>query len=316
MPAFRKQLTLFDDYHDMLSDGVRMQAYRRAIEAVVQPNDVVVDLGAGTGIMSLIAARAGAAHVYAIEQSDAIDLARRTASANGLADRITFVQGVSREVTLPVRANVLLSETLGSFGLDENTLEFTMDARDRFLRPQARLLPCGLQTFVAPVELAAHRRKIAFWREIEGFDFSPACEDLSGRMSLARVGARDLVAEPQLFSEHNLATVSDCEVASTLYFGVQRRAIIDGFAGWFCADLGAGISIRTSPSDALTHWQQAFFPLREAVHVVGGDIVELRLRVTPRRDHSDNTEITYDYRCTQIDDDPGERPAAARITST
>lgn len=305
MAAFRKQLTLFDDYREMLADPVRMRAYRRAITAVIRPTDVVIDLGAGTGILSLMAARAGAAHVYAIESSDAIELARRTAAANGLADKITFIRGMSRDVTLPARGHVLVSETLGSFGLEENTLEFTIDARERLLVPGARMIPHAIATFVAPVELASFRRKAEFWRNIDGFDFSPARDDLTRRMSVTMIQQQDIVAEPQPFSDHDLTTCQLGPVVDTMRFPILRRAVIDGFAGWFRADLSPGedgdeIFIRTSPADQPTHWQQAFFPLREPVKVVRGDIIELTLRVAARSDHSDNSEISYDYRCTQL----------------
>jgi protein arginine N-methyltransferase 1 len=300
MVDFRKQLTLFDDYREMLSDGVRMDAYARAIDAVVKPGDVVVDLGAGTGILSLMAARAGAAMVHAIEYSDAIELAKRAAVANGLADRITFHRAMSNEVKLAGRCDLLLSETLGSFGLDENTLEFTIDARERFLHPDARMLPHAIETWLVPVELPAQREKVAFWQDVGGFDYSPALDDLRGRMSLARVQSSHLLSTPQIFSQHDLLTQEDTAAAGRLLFPLQRAAVIDGFAGWFSAELGAGVSIRTAPSDPPTHWQQAFFPLREPIEVIAGDFIELTMRIGARVDHSDNTQLSFDYRCTQL----------------
>ena len=72
--ASRKQLQLFDDHYDMLADGVRMTAYAEAIRRTVRPGDRVLDLGAGLGILGFMALKAGAAHVYAVEKSDSIDL--------------------------------------------------------------------------------------------------------------------------------------------------------------------------------------------------------------------------------------------------
>ena len=66
----------------MLNDRIRTEAFRDAIEKVVKPGDVVVDVGAGTGILSLFAARAGAARVYAIERSPTIEQAKAIARAN------------------------------------------------------------------------------------------------------------------------------------------------------------------------------------------------------------------------------------------
>ena len=121
MNRFGKVLTLFDDYRDMLADDVRMSAYAAAIERVVKPGDIVIDLGAGLGILSFLAVKAGAARVYAIEKGDAIELARQVAAHNGLDDRIEFVASNSNDVLasqLERPADVLLSETLGSFAVE------------------------------------------------------------------------------------------------------------------------------------------------------------------------------------------------------
>ena len=130
MDVSRSAQTLYNDFYGMLSDSVRMEAFREAIQQVVKPGDVVVDLGAGTGILGFLALQAGAAKVFAIEQSDSMDLAKAVAAKNGMSDRIDFLNKNSKDVTLPVQADVIVSETLGSFGVDENTLEFTLDARD------------------------------------------------------------------------------------------------------------------------------------------------------------------------------------------
>src|SRR6266511_5050393 len=93
----------------MIRDRVRTDAYARALEEVVRPESVVLDLGAGTGILTLLAARAGARRIFAVEHADIIELARELAVANDLADRITFVQGTSTAVTLPEAADVVVS---------------------------------------------------------------------------------------------------------------------------------------------------------------------------------------------------------------
>ena len=131
MDAFRSALTQYGDFHAMLSDPVRMTAFDHAIRQKVKPGDVVVDLGAGTGILGFLAIRAGADKVFCIEKSDAIELARAVAAKNGMTDRMVFLEANSKEVSLPVKADVIVSETLGSFGVDENTLEFTAIGGER-----------------------------------------------------------------------------------------------------------------------------------------------------------------------------------------
>jgi len=110
----------YDNYYQMLSDKVRMDAYRQAIFKTVKPGDVVVDMGAGTGLLGIWALQAGAKKVYAIEKTSAIELARDIARANNCLHKIEFIQKNSVDVELPEKADVLISETLGSFGIDES----------------------------------------------------------------------------------------------------------------------------------------------------------------------------------------------------
>src|SRR5436190_22785077 len=97
-------------YGKMISDGVRMSAYARALEETVRPESTVLDIGAGTGVMSLLACKFGARKVIAIEPSVAIYIASELAAANGFADRIEFIRDVSTNVTLSERVDVIVSD--------------------------------------------------------------------------------------------------------------------------------------------------------------------------------------------------------------
>jgi hypothetical protein len=119
----------------MLEDAPRTAGFIRAIEAKVRPGDTVVDIGTGTGILAMAAARSGAKHVYAIEAGAIAGHAERVIAANGLADRISVLRGWSSTVSLPQRADVLVTETIGSDPLDERILETVADARRRLLTP-------------------------------------------------------------------------------------------------------------------------------------------------------------------------------------
>ncbi len=297
---FRKALTLFEDYREMLSDTVRLEAYTRAIEATVRPGDVVVDLGAGLGILSLIAARAGAARVHAIEKGDAAQLMRRVIERNGLADKIVIHEASSRDVTLETRANVLVSETLGSFALDENTLPFTVDARERLLEEGARMIPSALEPFLAPVELPEEHERAAFWSDVAGFDFSDARDEMLSRMRLAHVTPEALLSEGQRCARIDLASTDAQGLTVRHLFPMQRAGTAHGLAGWFRVELSEGVSIDTAPWAPPTHWAQAFFPYRAPVQVIEGDVMEVKLHIGPQSERSDDTTLRYEFRCTQL----------------
>ena len=157
------------DYHlSMLHDTARMDAFRRAIDASVQPGDVVVDLGCGSGVLSFMACEAGAGKVYAIEGGPVIDVARELAVDNGFDDRIEFLAGWSIDVGLAGPADVLISETIGNAGLDEGIVAWTVDARQRLLRPDAVLLPQRLRTWVCAAESFDDHALVGDWRAGEG----------------------------------------------------------------------------------------------------------------------------------------------------
>jgi len=140
------------DYGGMIADHARMEAYAQALRAVVRPESVVVDLGAGTGIFALLACRFGARRVYAIEPNDAIEAAREMARASGCADRIVFLQEVSTRATLPERADIIVSDLRGWLPLFGLHLPSIVDARERFLAPAGTLIPLQDTLWAAVVE--------------------------------------------------------------------------------------------------------------------------------------------------------------------
>ncbi len=297
---FKSAQTGYESYYQMLSDTVRMDAYREAIHRCIQPGDVVVDLGAGTGILGIWALQAGAAHVYAIEQTDAIDLARQIANANGFSDKISFIQANSLEVELEHQADVLVSETLGSFAIDENLLRFLPDARRRFLKPGGRMLPSALRLFAAPVDAPQTWNKLDFWRQQPGgVDFSPAFELFSRKILIESVKPTQLLSEATELESVDLATWEHSDYQWRGYFSLQRKGMIHGMAGWFEAEL-AGKWLGTAPGQPDTHWKQAFFPFRDPIHVIRGDVLDWQVSIAGIATQADHTQIDYHYRCTQL----------------
>src|SRR5438132_12369420 len=130
---------VLDEHRLYLADTARVSAFQRAIEEVVTPGDVVLDLCAGTGILGLMACRAGAKRVYAVDEGPIVGLAREVAKANGFQDRITHIKGLSTRVALPEIVDVVLADQIGRFGLESGIPESFADVRVRFLNTGAVL---------------------------------------------------------------------------------------------------------------------------------------------------------------------------------
>ena len=297
----------YQNYYQMLSDKVRMDAFRKAIFKTVKQGDIVVDMGAGTGLLGIWAIQAGAAKVYAIEKTDAINLAKEIAKANNCLDKIVFINKNSMGVKLPERANVLISETLGSFGIDENTIQFTNDARERFLLEGGTLIPQSINLFVAPVDDAKTYNKIDFWRHIPDIDFSPAFELFSKKIMVESVNRNGLLSSPINIGTLSLTKQMDENFTGRSYIQIEKTGTIHGVAGWFSTTLCDGVEIKTSPSNPETHWKQAFFPFRDSIDVIAGDVLDWSVTIGAKDVNSDDTQISYEYRCTQL---KNEQPQA------
>jgi len=129
-----------DEHRHYLADQARLSAFHRAIGEVVKPGDVVLDLGAGTGILGLLACRAGASRVYSIESSPLIDLTRDICRINGYSDRVQFINDLSTQVKLPEKVDAVVADQIGEFGFDAGILEYFADARERFLKPDGLMI--------------------------------------------------------------------------------------------------------------------------------------------------------------------------------
>src|SRR6185295_4287146 len=120
-------------FGNMLLDRGRTRAFAEGLRACIQPDCVVIDIGCGPGILSLLACRFGARRVYAIEPDDVIACARDAAAANGFADRIVFLQGLSTALTLPEKADIVVADIRGVLPFFGSSITSLIDARTRLL---------------------------------------------------------------------------------------------------------------------------------------------------------------------------------------
>ncbi len=308
-PKFSAFETLYEFQTLLLSDIIRLDAYKQAIQTEILENDTVVDLGCGLGILSYFACQSGAKKVYAIDHSSySIQLAKEIANKNSFDKKIEFLNRNSRQITKDMiieDINLLITETLGSFALEEDILTYIIDFRDRFLRPNhSKIIPHKIELYIIPYESTELYHKyqpvIRTLKERYDLDFSTYVKPIANygftlndpRFKLKRA---NFLADPIKFAEISLATVKksslDIKFQINLENTVNNR-LLHGFCGFFKAILSLKdptIYLTNSPLAPDTHFSQMFFPLQNPLEIKPNDILNLRVQFLPPSEW----EITY-----------------------
>jgi protein arginine N-methyltransferase 1 len=271
------------EYHrTLIADGVRNAAFEAALRQVIKKSETVVaDVGAGTGLLGLLAARLGAREVHLYEAGAVAEIARAILKRNR-ARQCHLMPCHSTEMHNPPRVDVVVSETLGNYPFEENIIETLNDALKRHLKPGGVVIPGRLVQFVVPVISDRFHIELTVWdRTGLGIDFWPA-----RMMSLNNIYVRPLLL-PDLLDDGRAAKPWD-----EIHFSVQNRAsrkgevhwrleapaTVYGFATWWIAELTPGVSLSTTPDAPRTHWEQLYFPLLRPIAGQAGEIIGVSLR--------------------------------------
>ena len=280
----------FEVHRTMIRDRVRTEAFQKAIDAVVRPGDVVLDVGAGSGILSVFAARAGAARVYAVEQTSIAVLAQQLAAANGVEDIVHMIHGDILDVEPPERVDVIVSEWLGGFGIDEGMLVPVTAARDRWLKPGGVMIPGSVTAWTALVHDRYLADMVSF---LQDNPYGLRLDDLTDKTvneilysgTFRHLAAADMRSEPsQLWTTDAelipLEQALAAHEAETL-LPVREHGTANALALWFSAELAPGISLSVGPGDPPTHWGMTTAPLSSPVKLTPGMVVRARVRTAP-----------------------------------
>ena len=280
----------------MLNDQPRTRRFLDAIAEVVKPGDVVVDLGTGTGILAMAAARAGARKVYAIEAGPVGPVARKLFAANGVADRIELVEGYSTDIDLPERADVLVTETFGNSPLSEEVLEIVVDARQRLLKPDARVVPGSVRVFGTPLTVPAEELsrnlftpdRLERWREWYDMDFSPLGRVdrnalLTHWLDRGRVADWHPLAPAAELVEIDLTDLAGAKIHGTANVPVGETGVLSGMAIHFDLRLSPSVSHSTDPwqSAADNHWLVPIYFFVEPMDLRRGDVLQVAYSYDP-----------------------------------
>lgn len=271
------------EYHrTLIADRVRNEALFAALKAVIRKGEsVVADIGAGTGILGLMAAKLGAKTVYLYETAEVAGVAAQILKANK-ARNCHLMPCHSTEMHDPPLADVVISETLGNYALEENIIATIADARKRFLKPGGVIIPRAITQFVAPVISGRVHNELSAWDHIgHGLDLSPARTMSFNNAYVRSLKPAELLelgrsARPWDVIDLNRDAKSNRRGEET--WKLAGTTLIFGFAVWWSAELSPGISLSTAPDAPATHWEQLYFPLQSPITAVKGEAVTLSLR--------------------------------------
>jgi protein arginine N-methyltransferase 1 len=274
---------VLDEHRQYLADQTRVDSFRRAIAEVVKPGDVVLDLASGTGILGLLACKAGASRVYSIDQGGMIEVAREVCRANGYQDRVRFIKGLSTRVSLPEKVDVVVADQIGRFGFDAGVLEFFADARERFLNPGGKLIPGRVDLWVAPVESSELRDQVEFWSKAPaGFNFTPASAIAVNTGYPVKYRPNQLLGTPGRIASLDLATSSAGALEVEARIRTRRAGVLHGIAGWFSAQLSPRVVMTNSPLSRKPIARHCvFFPLDPPAKVKKGAAIQVQMHIRP-----------------------------------
>ncbi|KAK4050975.1 hypothetical protein OIV83_003104 [Microbotryomycetes sp. JL201] len=285
----------YNEIHEiMLKDKVRTDSYRDFIlnNPGIFKDAVVLDVGCGSGILSMFAAQSGAKKVYAVDASAVAFKAERNIKANGYSDVIQVVKGKIENIELPEKVDVIVSEWMGYFLLYECMLDSVLNARDRFLKPTGIMAPSQtsimLSLFGGGESLIADR--IDFWSDVYGFKMETMKEEIYDEALIDIVRGQDIVSNEVSISDIVTQTVTVPELSFSSKFeltattSTRVHALLGHFDTFFTVD-GRKVSadqgvksvqersevfFSTGAKATPTHWKQTVFLLREPFDVKAG----------------------------------------------
>jgi protein arginine N-methyltransferase 1 len=256
------------DYLWMIADEARASAYATALRAVIAPGDRVLEVGAGFGFFSVVAARAGAAHVDAVDTNPAIHLGAHVAAVNGCADRIRFHHRNVADLTLPQPADVLLIDLRGPTPFGSRSLEILIDARDRLLRPGGRIIGRADRVIVAPARTPElFRREVHAAHGRERLNLEPVERIVLDTPMRCPIAADELVSDGRCWVALDYRSLNSTSASGSIAWPLERGSTVDGLALWFEADLADGVGFSTAPGGRISAYSQLFIPFRHPLVV-------------------------------------------------
>ncbi|KAF9662434.1 hypothetical protein SADUNF_Sadunf18G0052900 [Salix dunnii] len=316
----------FGIHEEMLKDAVRTKTYQNVIyqNKFLFKDKVVLDVGAGTGILSLFCAKAGAAHVYAVECSHMANMAKEIVESNGFSNVITVLKGKIEEIELPVaKVDIIISEWMGYFLLFENMLNSVLYTRDKWLVKDGIVLPDKASLYLTAIEDAEYKEdKIEFWNNVYGFDMTCIKKQAMGEPLVDTVDQNQIVTNCQQLKTMDISKMVSGDTSFTAPFKLvaERDDYIHALVAYFdvsftkCHKLMGFSTVSQGnhwkeitvvpfhelahvmgPRSRATHWKQTVLYLEDVLTICQGEALSGSMTVAPNKKNPRDIDIMIKY---------------------
>uniref|UniRef100_A0AC35UG39 Protein arginine N-methyltransferase 1 n=1 Tax=Rhabditophanes sp. KR3021 TaxID=114890 RepID=A0AC35UG39_9BILA len=296
-------------HEEMLKDEVRTKTYRDSIyqNKHLFKGKVVMDVGSGTGILSMFAAKAGAKKVFAIEYSGIAEKSKVIIKDNKLDHIITVVQAKMEDITeLPEgieKVDIIISEWMGYCLLYESMLNTVLYARDKWLAPGGAIFPDKCTMYINGIEDRKYKEdKIHWWENVYGFNMSSIRDCAITEPLVDCVDGNQVVTSNCMLKEFDLYTVKVEDLAFTVPFKLQfcRNDFVHAFVTYFTTDFTRShkpIGFSTAPDAKYTHWKQTVFYLHDVITGSKGEAITGVFAMKPheKNPRNMNIDIKFDF---------------------
>jgi hypothetical protein len=252
-------------YRDLLRQKERIEAFQRAVKAVVRPGDRVLEVGTGLGTFALFAADAGAGRVWAVDGHPIIHLAKTIGKAAGYDDRVRFMRGWIPHVSIPEPCDVFIFEGLPARLIDGSVFRILQNVHRDYVTDAVRAIPRRATICVAPVSSeAAHAEVLSLEQDdgesAYGIDWSPSREYVVNAPGVPKLESKNLVGAPEIVGELWFNRPPEAFVlAGEATWRLTRPGPVHGLAYWFDLELAPDEWLSNAP-DALASWGYLFLP--------------------------------------------------------
>jgi len=271
------------NFRGLLDDKIRIEAFQKAIETLVNPETKIAEIGSALGTYSFFAAKAGAKSVYAIEMDDIYYVGKEIAQQNNLEEKIQFYHDKSTNLSLPEKVDYIIMEDYGPAFLYDGLEKTIVDARKRFLKKNGQFIPNNIILKIAPVSAPTLYKEINLWADkkdiLFGIDWKHTTELVINRPHYAETHKFIPLTEETVIKDIDLAKDSGFPCAINTELKIQNTGIIHGLAVWWDCWFTPNQFFSNSPTNPNNTWGQMFFPFMEPIKVVENEQINISLHI-------------------------------------